>query len=140
MDKNTTIALLKQLKELECSLEGDLSRIRLMINELILQMELEDGLTTKEKKERISQTDIEKDEHIHFLTEVKERMSTKVSKPSYETWLANLSFVSIEGNKLTFGTPNEFARDWLEGRYTQLLLSVIYQVTGKEFSLQFVVV
>ena len=43
-------------------------------------------------------------------------IETKVSKPSYDTWLKSTKAHSLQGNSLVITAPNEFARDWLEER------------------------
>jgi chromosomal replication initiator protein len=35
--------------------------------------------------------------------------------------------------------PNEFARDWLEGNYSQILAKIIHELTGAEMELKFVI-
>src|SRR5699024_12242793 len=40
---------------------------------------------------------------------------------------------------LTIGVPNDFARDWLEGRYTDLIIDILFQLTGSTFSVKFVI-
>lgn len=67
------------------------------------------------------------------------QMEKKVSKPSYETWLKSTKATAIQGDTLTITAPNEFARDWLEGRYTQLISSVLYDVIGEELFVKFVI-
>ncbi|MFS0784098.1 chromosomal replication initiator protein DnaA [Bacillus sp. 1P06AnD] len=67
------------------------------------------------------------------------QMEKKVSKPSYETWLKSTKATSIQGDTLTITAPNEFARDWLEGRYTKLISNVLYEVIGEELSVKFII-
>lgn len=51
----------------------------------------------------------------------KESMETKVSKPSYETWIDKSVLIRNDDFNLTVLAPNEFAREWLENRYTPLI-------------------
>ncbi|GAA5416562.1 chromosomal replication initiator protein DnaA [Paraliobacillus ryukyuensis] len=69
------------------------------------------------------------------LTKIKE----KVSKPSYDTWLKNTSAESITEDTLIVSAPNEFARDWLESRYTQLISDALFEVTGAKLQTKFVI-
>ena len=71
--------------------------------------------------------------------EVLAQMQKKVSKPSYETWLKSTKASSLQGDTLTITAPNEFARDWLEGRYTHLISSVLYEVVGEELLVKFII-
>ncbi|WP_019243403.1 MULTISPECIES: chromosomal replication initiator protein DnaA [Bacillus] len=66
-------------------------------------------------------------------------MEKKVSKPSYETWLKSTKASSLQGNTLIITAPNEFARDWLEERYTHLISSVLYEVIGEELLVKFII-
>ncbi|WP_397334156.1 chromosomal replication initiator protein DnaA [Paenibacillus sp. VMFN-D1] len=49
----------------------------------------------------------------------------KISKPSYDTWLKSTKAVSLQDNVLTISTPNTFTQEWLENRYTKLILSAV---------------
>ena len=71
--------------------------------------------------------------------QVLSQMEKKVSKPSYETWLKSTKAASLKGDTLTVTAPNEFARDWLEGRYTHLISSVLYEVIGEELMVKFII-
>lgn len=71
--------------------------------------------------------------------QVLSHMEKKVSKPSYETWLKSTKAFSLKEDTLTITAPNEFARDWLEGRYTQLISSVLYDVIGEELMVKFII-
>jgi chromosomal replication initiator protein len=63
----------------------------------------------------------------------------KISKPSFETWLKSTKAHGIQGDTLTITAPNEFARDWLESRYLHLIADSIYQLTGEEFVIKFII-
>ena len=71
--------------------------------------------------------------------QVLSQMEKKVSKPSYETWLKSTKAASLKGDTLTVTAPNEFARDWLEGRYTHLISSVLYEVIGEGLMVKFII-
>lgn len=63
----------------------------------------------------------------------------KVSKPSYDTWLKNTKADSITDDTLIVSAPNEFARDWLENRYTSLISDAIFEVTGAKLKTKFII-
>lgn len=71
--------------------------------------------------------------------QVLSHMEKKVSKPSYDTWLKSTKASSLQGDTLIITAPNEFARDWLEGRYTHLIASVLYEVVGEELIVKFII-
>lgn len=63
----------------------------------------------------------------------------KISRPSFETWLENTKAEAIDNNTLTISTPNEFAKDWLQERYTELINNILIEVTGAELEVKFVI-
>ncbi|AYF06812.1 MULTISPECIES: DnaA N-terminal domain-containing protein [Bacillus] len=69
-------------------------------------------------------------------TEVKEKIRPQISKPSYETWFTNTS-VYLEDDILTIYCPNEFARDWLESHYKELVFHTLREMFNTTFEIQF---
>ncbi|WP_138419177.1 chromosomal replication initiator protein DnaA [Aquibacillus sediminis] len=63
----------------------------------------------------------------------------KISKPSFDTWLKNTTADKIENDTLIISAPNEFARDWLENRYTDLISEALFEVTGAKLNTKFVI-
>ena len=63
----------------------------------------------------------------------------KISKPSFDTWLKSTKAHSLQGDLLVITAPNEFARDWLEERYSQLISGILYEITGEELSVKFII-
>ncbi|WP_284140669.1 MULTISPECIES: chromosomal replication initiator protein DnaA [unclassified Virgibacillus] len=68
-----------------------------------------------------------------------ELIEQKVSKPSFDTWLKNTKAEKIEGKTLTISAPNEFARDWLEEQYTQLITEMVAEITGSTLMVKFII-
>ncbi|MEF7654921.1 DnaA N-terminal domain-containing protein [Bacillus thuringiensis] len=69
-------------------------------------------------------------------TEVKEKIRPQISKPSYETWFTNTT-VYLEDDILTIYCPNEFARDWLESHYKELVFHTLREMFNTTFEIQF---
>ncbi|MBM7634526.1 chromosomal replication initiator protein DnaA [Geomicrobium sediminis] len=69
------------------------------------------------------------------LQTVKER----VSKPSYETWLKATEPMRLENDTLLIAAPNEFAKDWLEDRYSDIIANTVEEITGTSYSVKFVI-
>src|SRR5690606_1130508 len=63
----------------------------------------------------------------------------KVSKPSFDTWLRSTEAFALKGDTITVSAPNEFARDWLEGQYSQLISGVLYEIIGEELNVKFII-
>jgi chromosomal replication initiator protein len=79
-------------------------------------------------------------ENIHDLwLATLEKIEEKISKPSFDTWLKDTKAESLEGSTLTITAPNEFARDWLEEQYSQLIQKVLLEVTGAKLNLKLIV-
>lgn len=66
-------------------------------------------------------------------------LQKRVSKPSYETWLTSTRAVVFNDTTITICTPNNFARDWLENRYTKHIKEAVYDYTGKQVELKFII-
>lgn len=66
-------------------------------------------------------------------------MEKKISKPSFETWLKSTKAHTLQGDLLVITAPNEFARDWLEERYSQHISEVLYEITGEELTVKFII-
>jgi len=63
----------------------------------------------------------------------------KISKPSFDTWLKFTKAVSLKGKTLIVEAPNDFARDWLDGNYKELLSEILYDLVGEQMTLKFII-
>jgi len=63
----------------------------------------------------------------------------KLSKPSFETWLKSTKAHALQGDTLVITAPNEFARDWLESRYLHLIANTLFELTGEEIGVKFII-
>ncbi|GAB6099669.1 chromosomal replication initiator protein DnaA [Halanaerocella petrolearia] len=68
-----------------------------------------------------------------------EKIKTKLSTPSYETWFKSTTALAIKNNIFLIEVPNEFAKDWLETRYSKLIEEVITEVTGNCYKVKFII-
>ncbi|WCK54159.1 DnaA N-terminal domain-containing protein [Aneurinibacillus sp. Ricciae_BoGa-3] len=71
--------------------------------------------------------------------EVVNRLRTKLSRPSFDAWIKELSIQSIDRDKIIIGVENEFTRQWVETRLKELLQDTLYEVSGQRYSLSFAV-
>lgn len=67
------------------------------------------------------------------------QLEQELSKPSFDTWLKSTSLHSFDGYYLTIVVPNEFAKDWLETRYFDIIKKHSCNILDKEISLKFVI-
>lgn len=69
--------------------------------------------------------------HIQELwSKTLDSIQNKISKPSFETWLKATEAIDMENDILVVCAPNDFARDWLESRYADLVRDTLKEVTG----------
>jgi chromosomal replication initiator protein len=61
-----------------------------------------------------------------------EELRFQLSRPGYETWLANAVIVEYDGHTFTIGVPTRLARDWLTERYVPLIRETLTGVLGRD--------
>ncbi|MDO8949799.1 MAG: chromosomal replication initiator protein DnaA [Actinomycetota bacterium] len=61
----------------------------------------------------------------------------ELNTPTFKTWFENTSPLGVIDDMLVVSVQNEFARDWLESRYSGLLASALAQVLGRPMSVSF---
>jgi chromosomal replication initiator protein len=77
---------------------------------------------------------------IHDLwQQVLSVVQKKISRPSFETWLKSTKALSFNDQYVVVCAPNNFAREWLENRYTKLISSTIYEQFGKHVEVSFII-
>ncbi|TCS95480.1 chromosomal replication initiator protein DnaA [Hazenella coriacea] len=77
--------------------------------------------------------------HIQELwSKTLEAIQDKISKPSFETWLKTTEAIELENDILSISAPNDFARDWLESRYADLVRDSLKEVTGSSIGVKFI--
>lgn len=59
----------------------------------------------------------------------------KLSKPSFDTWLANTT-AEVDGDVIIVKANNSFAADWLTVRYKTLISETVRDVTGRSFEIE----
>lgn len=67
------------------------------------------------------------------LDVVREELNT----PTFKTWFEQTSPLGIVDHEIVVSVQNDFARDWLETRYSSLLASALTQVTGAPMVVRF---
>ena len=65
-------------------------------------------------------------------------LQSRVSKPSFDTWLKSTRAASLTDTTLTICAPNNFAREWLENRYTKLIAAAVLECTNQELEVRIV--
>lgn len=65
-------------------------------------------------------------------------MEQQISKPSFETWLKSTRPIHFNNFLMTIEVPNNFAKDWLESRYYDLIKESVSHVVNHDVNLTFV--
>ena len=66
------------------------------------------------------------------------KIQENLSKPSFETWFQETKIIAIQNNLLIIEVPNEFAKDWIETRYSKLIAEIVENITNKSLDIKFV--
>ncbi|KUK49253.1 MAG: Chromosomal replication initiator protein DnaA [Actinobacteria bacterium 66_15] len=61
----------------------------------------------------------------------------ELNTPTFKTWFEQTAPLGIIEHEMLIGVQNDFARDWLESRYSGLLASALTQVTGSPMVVRF---
>ncbi|HKD66593.1 MAG TPA: chromosomal replication initiator protein DnaA [Candidatus Binataceae bacterium] len=69
---------------------------------------------------------------------VSNRLRERLGQPGFETWIAPLSFVGIEGQTATLQAPNRFFRDWVNDRYLNDLRQCLSAEIGTDVEIALV--
>lgn len=80
------------------------------------------------------------DNQLQVWAQVLSHLEKLLSKPSFETWIKGTSLKELNNDNKTavIEAPNDFARDWLESRYTKLLKEALYYLTDQFYEITFV--
>ncbi|MEC4804022.1 MAG: chromosomal replication initiator protein DnaA [Jaaginema sp. PMC 1080.18] len=64
-------------------------------------------------------------------TQVLEHLKTKLSQPTFETWIATATAQELTDRHLRICAPNPFARNWLQKHYIHIIAAVVEEIVGK---------
>lgn len=70
---------------------------------------------------------------------VLDSLRSELKKPTFEVWVRSARPVTLSGNSLIIQVPNEFAKEWLESKYSGLLKETIRNILGYDVSISFIV-
>jgi len=66
------------------------------------------------------------------------QLQMEMPRASFDTWVRDTEALSLEGDVLTVGTRNAYARDWLESRLTSTVQRLLVGILNQTVSVQFV--
>lgn len=64
-------------------------------------------------------------------------ISQQVNAQSMKTWFEPIVPVSLEAGKLTLSVPSQFFYDWIEERYSKLILEALTRVLGNTATIEY---
>lgn len=62
---------------------------------------------------------------INYWEKIKERLARSLSSESFQNWVRPTTIETLDGDRLIVRVPNEFAKDWLEHDYRNLVETAI---------------
>jgi chromosomal replication initiation ATPase DnaA len=72
---------------------------------------------------------------LDLWSTVLNKISEKISKPSFDTWFAGTK-AEIIGEMMVVKANNSFAGDWLEERYKTLIFETTKELSGKPYEIK----
>ncbi|REB11020.1 hypothetical protein DVB69_01390 [Sporosarcina sp. BI001-red] len=83
---------------------------------------------------------IAKGEHQFLLwNDVLLKVQGGMSAAKFETWFKNTTAIPFDGQRLGVVCQNSFQLEWIKEHYSQLILNILEELTGKQFELEFLV-
>lgn len=64
-------------------------------------------------------------------------LQLKVPGPSFQTWLRNTSISDFQNGTVAIAVPSNFAKEWLEKRYSKQITETLRNVLGHEVEVRF---
>lgn len=66
-------------------------------------------------------------------------LEKELNQVSYQTWLKATKPISLTEDEVLIAVPNEFAKNWLNSRYYDLVKETIDAITQKNLEIQFII-
>jgi chromosomal replication initiator protein len=67
------------------------------------------------------------------------RIEARLSKPTFELYLKNMSPVALQGDTFVFAVPSRHAKEWIESRHAALIHGALQEVLARAVSIQLTV-
>jgi len=71
-----------------------------------------------------------------FLLSIKEELSGQ----AYQTWFESINMLSLEEDEITIEVPNRFHYEWLDSKYSNLILQSLKKAFDKSISVKYSVI
>src|SRR3954470_7227408 len=64
-------------------------------------------------------------------------LQLKVPGPSFQTWLRNTSISDFQNGTAVIAVPSNFAKEWLEKRFSKIITETLRNVLGHDVEVRF---
>jgi chromosomal replication initiator protein len=68
--------------------------------------------------------------------QVLSKIKTRLSKPSFDTWLKSTKATVFDQDLLVISAPNTFAKEWLESRYIKLISNTVFELFNRHVEIK----
>ncbi|HEY3314206.1 MAG TPA: chromosomal replication initiator protein DnaA [Bacillota bacterium] len=79
-----------------------------------------------------------KDQLIEIWDKALAAMERDLPRAGYETWLKGTHPLALHDDTMVIGVPNDFAREWLETKYSSLIKRTLKGIVGYDMAIRFV--
>jgi len=69
---------------------------------------------------------------MNIWIKVLEQLKLQLTKPTFEMFFKQTAYIEETDQHLLISVPSEFVKDWLQTKYSSLILSSVVSITGKE--------
>ena len=70
-------------------------------------------------------------------TDTLEVVRGELNLPTFKTWFEQTSPLGVIDSEMVISVPNDFAKEWIETRYSGLLSSTLTEITGSPMAIRF---
>src|SRR2546428_2124013 len=77
---------------------------------------------------------------VGIWQEALRRIEGRLSKPTYELYLKNMTPLAVLGDTFVFSVPSRHAKEWIEARHASLIHSPLQEALARAITTQLTVV
>ena len=66
-------------------------------------------------------------------------LQLQMTQPTYDTWLRDVNFISLEDGIYTLSVPSEYVKEWLETKLLSTIKRALKGITGSPAEFNFIV-
>ena len=77
---------------------------------------------------------------VGIWQEALRRIESRLSKPTYELYLKNMTPLAVRGDTFVFSVPSRHAKEWIESRHASLIHGALQEVLARAITIQLTVV